>query len=93
MIISRDKKISEAEKRVSDKESQYHRNWIKTKRLNSTLEEKNKQLQLQTEHIEKKKSEVDKLHKRQVEQLEALSGFSGRRKKRTGRNVERRGQN
>ena len=76
VIISRDKKINEAEKRIRDKESKVSQELDKNKKVNIGLEDKNKQLRNRLEHIEKKKTEIDKLHKRQVEQLEVLSGFS-----------------
>ncbi len=76
VIISRDKKINEAEKRIRDKESKVSQELDKNKKVNNSLEEKNKQLHNRLEHIEKKKAEIDKLHKRQVEQLEVLSGLS-----------------
>ena len=37
---------------------------------------KRKRLNIRLDHIEKKKTEIDKLHKSQVEQLETLSGLS-----------------
>ena len=76
VIISRDKKINEAEKRIRDKESKVSHELDKNKKVNNSLEEKNTQLLNRLEHIEKKKAEIDKLHKRQVEQLEVLSGLS-----------------
>ena len=76
VIISRDKKINESEKRIRDKESRVSQELDKNKKLNNSLDEKNKQLQNRLEYIEKKKSELDKLHSRQVEQLETLSGMS-----------------
>ena len=76
MILSRDKKISDAEKRVREKEAKVSQELDKNKKLSNNLEERSKQLNYRLEQIEKKKSEIDKLHKRQVEQLETLSGLS-----------------
>ena len=76
VIFSRDKKINESEKRIRDKESKVSQELDKNKKINLAVEDKNKQLHNRLEHIEKKKSEIDKLHKRQVEQLETLSGMS-----------------
>jgi ribonuclease Y len=76
VILARDKKIGEAEKRIRDKESRVSQDLDKGKKLNKSLEEKNKQLNYRLEQIEKKSAEIEKLHKRQVEQLETLTGLS-----------------
>ena len=76
VIISRDKKINEAEKRVRDKESRVGKELDRNKKINNDVEERNKRLEIRLDHIERKKTEIDKLHKRQVEQLEVLSGMS-----------------
>ncbi len=76
VILSRDKKISDAEKRVREKEAKVSQELDRSKKLNNNLEEKNKQLNFRLEQIDKKNSEIEKLHKRQVEQLETLSGLS-----------------
>ncbi|NER14174.1 ribonuclease Y [Leptobacterium flavescens] len=76
VIISKDKKIAEAEKRTRDKESQVTGELNKNKKLNDALEEKIKDYDYRIDFLDKKKSEVDKLHKSQVEQLEVISGLS-----------------
>jgi len=76
VIISRDKKINEAEKRVRDKESRVGKELDRNKKVNNDLEDRNKRVEIRLDHIERKKTEIDKLHKRQVEQLEVLSGMS-----------------
>ncbi len=77
VIISREKKISEADKRVRDKESLVSQELDKNKRLNKLLEDKEINLDQRMEFIEKKKAEIEKLHKSQVLQLETISGLSG----------------
>lgn len=76
VIIGKDKKIGEAEKRTRDKESQVSSELAKNKQLNSQLEGKIKEVEHKREFFEKKQSEVDKLHNSQVQQLEVISGLS-----------------
>src|SRR5690606_5247665 len=76
VIVGRDKKMDEAEKRVRDKESQVSNELAKNKKLNDLLEEKMKDVQHRAEFYDKKQSELEKLHKSQVQQLEVISGLS-----------------
>ncbi|WP_452224717.1 ribonuclease Y [Lacinutrix chionoecetis] len=76
VILSRDKKMSDAEKRTRDKESQISSELAKTKKLNSEIEAKQKDYDHRLEIVEKKQEEVDKLHKSQIEQLEVISSLS-----------------
>ncbi|UII75250.1 ribonuclease Y [Flagellimonas sp. HMM57] len=76
VIINKDKKIAEAEKRTRDKESQISNELAKGKKLNDQLQEKIKDVNYKSEILDKKQSEVDKLHKSQVQQLEVISGLS-----------------
>ncbi len=76
VILSRDKKMAEAEKRTRDKESQISNELSKNKKLNVELLEKIKEEQQRKEYLEKKQSELKRLHKSQVQQLEVISGLS-----------------
>ncbi|MGM0934430.1 MAG: ribonuclease Y [Bacteroidota bacterium] len=76
VILSRDKKINETEKRARDKESQVSSELAKNKKLNNELEEKLKDYSYRTEYLEKKQEEIDKLHNSQIQQLEVISGLS-----------------
>lgn len=76
VILARDKKIAEAEKRTRDKESQISNELAKTKKATEDLEAKINDYSNKIEALEKKQSEVDRLHKSQVEQLEVISGLS-----------------
>ncbi|GAA3518312.1 ribonuclease Y [Aquimarina addita] len=76
VILSRDKKIADAEKRTRDKESQVSNELSKNKKLNTELEEKLKDYAYRNEYLEKKQSELKKLHNSQVQQLEVISGLS-----------------
>lgn len=76
VIIGKDKKIAEAEKRIRDKESQISGELSKGKKLNEDLELKIKEVEHRQDYYEKKHSELEKLHKSQVQQLEVISGLS-----------------
>ena len=76
VILSRDKKMAEAEKRTRDKESQISSELAKTKKLNDSLESKTKDYEHRLDIVEKKQLELDRLHKSQVEQLEVISSLS-----------------
>ncbi len=76
VILSRDKKMAEAEKRTRDKESQISNELAKSKKVNEDIEKKIADYDTKIEFLEKKQQEIDKLHKSQVEQLEVISGLS-----------------
>ena len=76
VILSRDKKIAEAEKRTRDKESQVSNELAKNTKLNQEIEAKVLDYENKLEFLEKKQQEIDKLHRSQVEQLEHISGLS-----------------
>ena len=76
VILSRDKKMAEAEKRTRDKESQVSTELSKNKKLNRELEVKKKDYDQRISVIEKRQEELDKMHKSQVQQLEVISGLS-----------------
>ncbi len=76
VIFSRDKKVIESEKRIRDKESRVSQELDKNKKLNRSLEDKEKDYNYRIDHLDKKKTELDKMHKNQVLQLETISGLS-----------------
>ncbi len=76
VIINKNKKIAEVEKRTRDKESQISNELAKNKRLNEGLEHQMKDYEHKSDILSRKQSEVDKLHKSQVKQLEVISGLS-----------------
>ncbi|MFT4612606.1 MAG: ribonuclease Y [Glaciecola sp.] len=76
VILSRDKKMAETEKRTRDKESQISNELAKNKKSNQSLEDKLKDYNFRVEFLEKKKDEVEKAHKSQIRQLEVISGLS-----------------
>jgi ribonuclease Y len=76
VIINKDKKIAEAEKRTRDKESLISTELSRSKKLNEDLENKIREVEHRQEFYEKKQAELEKLHKSQVQQLEVISGLS-----------------
>lgn len=76
VILSRDKKMAEAEKRTRDKESQVSSEISRNKKLNAEVEGKIKDYNHRLNVLEKKQSEIDRLHKSQVQQLEVISSLS-----------------
>ena len=76
VILNREKKMSEAEKRTRDKESQVSSELSKNKKLNASLESKKKEYEDRLNFLDKRQAEVDKVHRRQVEQLEGISSLS-----------------
>ena len=76
VILSRDKKMAEAEKRTRDKESQVSSELAKNKKLNGSLDAKVKDYDHRLDILDKKQLEIDRLHKSQVEQLEVISSLS-----------------
>ena len=76
VILNRDKKISEAEKRTREKESKVTSELAKTKNLKSSLESKKNEYNERLTFLDKRQAEIDKMHRRQVEQLEVISSLS-----------------
>ncbi|KJD36268.1 ribonuclease [Tamlana sedimentorum] len=76
VILARDKKIAEAEKRTRDKESQISSELSKNKKLSQSLEDKIKDYNHRLDVLDKRQDEIDKLHKNQVQQLEVISSLS-----------------
>jgi len=76
VILSREKKIAEIEKRVREKESIVASEIDKNKRLTRVLEEKEKDYNTKLDFLEKKESDLEKMHSRHVDMLEQISGLS-----------------
>lgn len=76
VILSRDQKINEAEKRTKDKESQISNELSKSKKINAEVEEKLKDYSYRTEYLEKRQEEIDTILQRKINQLEVVSGLS-----------------
>jgi ribonuclease Y len=76
VILARDKKVAEVEKRVRDKESLVSNELAKAKKINDDYEAKTNEYNSKLEILEKKQQEVERMHKSQLTQLEVLSGLS-----------------
>ena len=76
VILTRDKKIAEVEKRVRDKESLVSNELSKAKKVNDDFESKTNEYNSKIDLLEKKQYDVDRMHKSQLEQLEVISGLS-----------------
>lgn len=75
-VQARERKIVEVEKRLLVKESQVSTELNKAKKVNDDFEAKTAEYSTKIETLEKKQSEIDKMHKSQVTQLEVISGLS-----------------
>jgi len=76
VILAREKKLSDVEKRIRDKESQVSSALDKNRKLAKSLEQKEADFNYKLDFLEKKESELEKLHKRHVDMLEEISGLS-----------------
>lgn len=76
VILARDKKIAQAEKRVRDKESQISQELDKNRRLNAEVVSKSKDYEEKLDYLNRRNSEVERIHRKQIEKLEILSGLS-----------------
>jgi ribonuclease Y len=75
-ILAKEKKMAEAEKRTRDKESQISSELAKAKKSSEEFDNKSLDYTNRIQALEKKQSELDKIHKTQVEKLEAIAGLS-----------------
>jgi ribonuclease Y len=76
VILGRERKVAEVEKRVRDKESQISNELAKAKKINDDFEAKTTEYNSKIEILDKKQVEVEKMHKSQLNQLEVISGLS-----------------
>jgi ribonuclease Y len=76
VILARDKKMADAEKRTRDKESQISQELDKNKKLNFEIISKSKDFDKKNEYLSRRTVEIEKLHRKQVENLEVISGLS-----------------
>jgi ribonuclease Y len=68
--------MADTEKRIRDKESQVSQELDKNKKLNNEIEAKILDYDAKIEYLERRTEEIDKLHRKQVENLEVISGLS-----------------
>ncbi len=76
VILSREKKIAEVEKRVRDKESLISNELARSKKLNADVEIQQSEYDEKLSYLEKKQNDVEKMHRSQIEQLEVISSLS-----------------
>ena len=76
VILGRDKKVAEVEKRIRDKESQVSGELTRAKKSGDEFEAKTKEYDSKIEILDRKQHEVERMHKSQLEQLEVISGLS-----------------
>ncbi|MDR1919404.1 MAG: ribonuclease Y [Tannerellaceae bacterium] len=75
-VSARNSKIQSVEAKLKQKELSINQRQEELQRKNNELDAAKDNVSSQLELIEKKKQELDKLHLKQVEQLEVLSGLS-----------------
>jgi len=75
-IVEKDRNIQQAESRMKQKESQLAQKTEQTQRKQQEYEKLQENLKNQLAIIDGKKEELGKMHERQVEQLEKISGLS-----------------
>ena len=75
-ILEKNRKVGDAESRVKQKENSLNQKLGDLNKKDQKVESLRQNLQRQIEHSEKKQQELDKLHSKQVKQLESLSNIS-----------------
>lgn len=76
MINERNSKIAQAENRIKQKEQTLSQKIEETQRKRNEADAIRENLNTQLELIDRKNEEMERLHRQQVEQLEAISGLS-----------------
>jgi ribonuclease Y len=76
MINEKNSRIAQAENRIKQKEQSLSQKIEETQRKKNEADAIRENLNSQLELIDKKNEEMEKLHRQQVEQLEAISGLS-----------------
>jgi ribonuclease Y len=75
-VRNEERKLTENEKRLKEREIKVSQSFEENKRRERDLDKQKSYLERQTEVVDKKAEELEKLHKKQVEVLETLSGIS-----------------
>lgn len=75
-IQSRERKMGDAEKRIKDKESKFNKQLEDQRRKDKELNRTREKLDRQLKAVDTRLEELDKMHRKQVEQLENISGLS-----------------
>ncbi len=80
-VNARNSKVAAAENRVRQKESDLSRQIEGYQRKQKELDLAQQKLALQQEAIEHRNEDIEKIHRQQIEKLEAISGMSGQEAK------------
>ena len=80
-INERNQKAQQKENSLNQKENTLNQKQNEVKKLEKDVEVGREKLNSQLELLKKKEGDVDKLHKRQVEQLEAMAGITAEKAK------------
>jgi ribonuclease Y len=75
-VNERNKVLAEAENRIKQKEQSLNQKVENTNRLTTDLEKKISKADMQAELLEKKREDLEKLHRQQVQQLETIAGLT-----------------
>lgn len=76
VINKREQKLNELQNRVKDREAKNNQRFEENKRKDRELQNLKKNIERQVEINERKAEDLEKMHRRQVEQLEVISGLT-----------------
>lgn len=76
VINKREQKLNELQNRVKDREAKNNQRFEENKRKDRELQNLKKDIERQVEINERKAEDLEKMHRRQVEQLEVISGLT-----------------
>lgn len=75
-VNDRNNQVLQAENRIKQKETTLNQKMEEVKRKESDFDKRKKDLEHQLDMIKVRQEEIEKLHRKQVEQLETISGIS-----------------
>ncbi|HEU4717794.1 MAG TPA: ribonuclease Y [Bacteroidia bacterium] len=76
-VAERNNQVQQSENRARQKEQTLNQKIEENRRKENELEKRRKDIEHQMELVHARQEEIDKLHRKQVEQLEAIAGISG----------------
>lgn len=82
-INARNAKVAASENKIKQKETILNQRFEELQRKSKDVQLQKENMDKQMELIDKKKEDVEKIHKQQIEKLEAISGMSGEEAKET----------
>ena len=80
-IVKKNNDINNTNQRIKQKENSLNQKLAEVNKKDSKIKQTQSNLQLQKSILEKKENELDKLHKKQVEDLEQISNLSAKQAK------------